>query len=319
MKAIRVHAPGAPDVMKLEEVPDPQPGAGQVVVSIKAAGVNPVDTYIRAGAYGQVACPFTPGMDGAGVVESVGEGVERVRPGDRVFVAGSISGTYAELALCSEKRVHPLPENLSFAQGAALGVPYSTAYTALFDRAWAALGQTVLVHGASGGVGVAAVQLARQAGLTVIGTAGSERGRQLVLEQGAHHVVDHSRPGYEEEIMRLTGGRGVDIILEMLANVNLARDLKLLARKGRVVVIGSRGEVTIDPRDTMRQDSSVIGLLVLSYTEDELADVFRRMAPGLASGALTPVVGAVMPLAEAPKAHEQVMAPGAYGKIVLEP
>ena len=319
MKAIRVHAPGAPDVMKLEDVPPPQPGPGEVVVRIRAAGVNPVDTYIRAGSYGQVVCPFTPGMDGAGVVESVGEGVDRVRPGDRVFVAGAISGTYAELALCSAKRVHPLPGNLSFAQGAALGVPYSTAYTALFDRAWAALGQTVLVHGASGGVGIASVQLARQAGLTVIGTAGSDRGRQVVLQQGAHHVVDHSRPGYEDEILKLTGGRGVDIILEMLANVNLARDLKLLARRGKVVVIGSRGEIAIDPRDTMRQDSSIIGLLVLSYSEDELAEVFRRMLPGLESGALTPVVGTVMPLADAPAAHEKVMAPGACGKIVLEP
>src|SRR2546423_3506162 len=174
MKAIRVHEFGAPTVMRLEEVTEPQAGAGQVVVRVTAAGVNPVDAYISSGMYPRKPeLPYTPGSDGAGVVEAVGPEVKRVSVGERVYLAGAISGTYAERALCLEAHVHTLPASLSFAQGAAMGVPYATAYRALFDRAQAQPGETVLVHGASGGVGIAAVQLARAAGLKVIGTGGT--------------------------------------------------------------------------------------------------------------------------------------------------
>jgi len=178
MKAIRVHKPGGPDVLAYEDVQDPVPGRGEVTVRIRAAGLNPVDTYIRAGSYADLAYPYTPGMDGAGVVESVGEDVTDLAPGDRVYCGGSISGTCAEVALCRGSRTHRLPDSLSFEQGASIGVPYVTAYCALFHRAHARLGDTVLIHGASGGVGTASVQLARSAGLRVIGTAGSQRGQQ---------------------------------------------------------------------------------------------------------------------------------------------
>jgi NADPH:quinone reductase len=190
MKAIRIHEFGGPEVLKVEDVPEPKPEPGQVVVGVRAAGVNPVDTYIRSGIYGPKEFPFTPGSDGAGVVESVGPGVKRLKPGERVYLAGSVTGTYAQKALSPESQVQPLPENVSFAQGAAVYVPYATAYRALFNRARAEAGETVLVHGASGGVGVAATQLAAARGITVIGTAGTERGRRLVLEQGARHVLE---------------------------------------------------------------------------------------------------------------------------------
>ena len=241
MQAIRIHMFGDPEVMQLEDVPDPQPGPGQVVVRVQAAGVNPVETYIRSGIYPKPPTPYTPGNDGAGVIAAIGPEVQGVAVGDRVYIAGSISGTYAEKSLCSAKRVHPLPAPASFAQGAAINVPYGTAYHALFQRGHGVAGDSVLVHGASGGVGIAAVQLARAAGLTVIGTAGTERGKQLVLEQGAHHVLDHTVSGYLDQVMSLTDGRGVDVILEMLANVNLGNDLNVLARGGRVVTIGNRG------------------------------------------------------------------------------
>ena len=182
MKAIRIHTFGAPEVMQLEEVSDPQPGPGQVVVRVHAAGVNPVETYIRSGIYPKPPTPYTPGNDGAGVIAAIGPDVQGVAVGDRVYIAGSISGTYAEKSLCSAKRVHPLPTPASFAQGAAINVPYGTAYHALFQRGHGVAGDSVLVHGASGGVGIAAVQLACAAGLTVIGTAGTERGKQLVLD-----------------------------------------------------------------------------------------------------------------------------------------
>ncbi|MGA2609157.1 MAG: NADPH:quinone reductase [Terriglobia bacterium] len=320
MKAIRVHEFGGPEVMKLEEVPNLAPGPGQVVVSVKAVGVNPVDSYIRAGTYAaKPPLPYTPGMDAAGTVEAVGEGVESVEVGERVYVAGTLRGAYAEQTLCDAWQVHRLPERVSFAQGAGVNVPYATAYRALYNRAHGQPAETVLVHGASGGVGIAAVQMARAGGLTVIGTAGTEKGRKLVLEQGAHHVVDHRKEGYAEEIMALTNGRGVDVILEMLANVNLAKDLTLLALRGRVVVIGNRGSIEINPRATMQRDLSILGLTLLNATKEELVGIHAALIAGLESGTLNPVVGREMPLADAPRAHRAVMEPGAYGKIILIP
>jgi len=320
MKAIRVHEFGGPEVMKLEEVPNLTPSPGQVIVSVKAVGVNPVDNYIRTGTYAvKPPLPYTPGMDAAGTVEAVGEGVESVKVQERVYVGGTLSGAYAEQALCDASQVHRLPERVSFAQGAGVNVPYATAYRALYNRAHGQPGETVLVHGASGGVGIAAVQMARAGGLTVIGTAGTEKGRKLVLEQGAHHVVDHRKEGYAEEIMALTHGRGVDVVLEMLANVNLAKDLTLLALRGRVVVIGNRGSIEINPRATMQRDLSILGLTLLNATKEELVGIHAALVAGLESGTLNPVVGREMPLAEAALAHRAVMEPGAYGKIVLIP
>jgi len=319
MKAIRVHEFGGPEVMKLEEMPDLTPGPGQVVVSVKAAGVNPVDSYIRTGTYYlKPSLPYTPGMDAAGTVEAVGQR-ESVEVGERVYVAGTLSGAYAAQALCDASQVHRLPERVSFAQGAGVNVPYATAYRALYNRAHGQPGETVLVHGASGGVGIAAVQMARAGGLTVIGTAGTEKGRKLALEQGAHHVVDHRKEGYAEEIMELTKGRGVDVILEMLANVNLAKDLTLLALRGRVVVIGNRGSIEINPRATMQRDLSILGLTLMNATKEELVGIHAALIAGLESGTLNPVVGRQMPLADAPLAHGAVVEPGAYGKIILIP
>src|SRR5688572_833376 len=177
MKAIRVHEFGPPGVMKFDDIADPQAGAKQLVVRVRAAGVNPVDTYIRAGTYAKKpALPYTPGFDAAGIVESVGPDVQRFKPGDRVYVSGNITGAYAQKTLCAEESVFSLPERLTFAQGAGVWVPYATAHHALFHVAKARSGETLLVHGASGGVGSAAVQIGRALGMRVIGTAGTEKG-----------------------------------------------------------------------------------------------------------------------------------------------
>ncbi|MFN2598727.1 MAG: NADPH:quinone reductase [Pyrinomonadaceae bacterium] len=320
MKAIRVHEFGEPDVMRLEEVGDPKPAATQVVVRVRAAGVNPVDAYIRSGAYARKPeLPYTPGSDAAGTVESVGAEVRRFKVGDRVYVRWSLSGTYAELGLCEEAHVHALPEGVTFAQGAAVGVPYATAYRALFQRAKARPGESVLVHGASGGVGTAAVQLARAAGMTVFGTGGTEEGRRLVEREGAHHVLDHHATNYLDELMTLTGGRGVDVILEMLANVNLDRDLGVLAPAGRVVVVGSRGRVEIDPRQLIGRDADVRGMSLFNAGEQNLSSIHAALVAGMGNGTLRPVVGKELPLAEAARSHREVMEPGSYGKIVLVP
>ena len=320
MKAIRVEKFGGPEVMVMEEMAEPKPTGAQVVVRIRAAGVNPVETYIRAGVYARKpGLPYTPGTDGAGTVEMLGPEARRFKVGERVYLAGSLSGTYAELALCDEASLFALPARVTFAQGAAMHVPYATAYRALFQRAHAVGGETLLVHGASGGVGIAAVQLARAAGLRVIGTVGSERGRALVLAEGAHVVLDHSAAGHFEEALAATGGRGYDLILEMLANVNLGRDLGILAPHGRVSVVGSRGNAEITPRDLMGRDGAIFAMSLWNATAEELYSIHSALVAGLENGALRPVIGKEIPLAEAARAHTELLAPGAYGKIVLVP
>lgn len=318
MKAIRVDQFGEPDVLHLVDLPIPLPSVGQVLVRVHAIGVNPVETYIRSGNYARKpALPYTPGSDAAGIIESVGGQATTFKPGDRVYTAGTISGSYAEFALCDSTQVHPLPANVSFAQGAAIGVPYATAYRALRQRAQAASGETVLIHGASGGVGLAAVQLARTHGMQIFGTAGTERGRQLILEQGAHRVFDHGAPGYLEQIMQATGNRGVDVILEMLANRNLANDLTLLAPDGRVVVIGCRGRVEIDPRDAMTREADIRGMVLFNTPVAELTQIHNVLFEGLADATLRPVIAREFLLADAPQAHLEVMQSAAAGKIIL--
>ncbi len=265
MQAILAREFGGPEVLKLEEVAEPAAGPGQVRVRVHAIGVNPYDTYMRTGAYAiKPELPYTPGADAAGVVDQVGKSVTAVKSGDRVYVSGTAigkaHGAYAQFVVCEPHQVHRLPDRISFTQGAGLFVPYVTAWRALFGRANTRAGDVVLIHGASGGVGVAATQFALAAGATVIGTAGTDEGVALVKAQGAQHAVNHRSPGYLDEITRLTGGRGPDVILEMLANVNLDHDLTVIAPRGRIAVIGNRGRVEIDARKIMTKDVSVFGL-----------------------------------------------------------
>lgn len=320
MKAIVVKEFGGPEVLKLATVPEPVPGWEQVLVRLEAIGVNPVDTYICSGTYAvKPELPYTPGIDGAGVIMALGGGVTRLREGERVYVAGSLSGTYAQRTLCDASHVHPLPERVSFAQGAALGVPYVTAHLGLFSRGHAQPGETVLVHGGTGGVGLAAIQLARATGLYVLATGGTEAGRQICREQGAHEVFDHHAPDHLDQILRSTAGRGVELILEMLANANLGKALPLLARGGRVIVIGSRGPAEINPRDLMVRNADIRGVHLLHAPPEEVARAHAALHAGLEFGALRPVTSREFPLADAAKAHESVMVPGATGKIILVP
>jgi NADPH2:quinone reductase len=323
MKAIRVHEFGGPEVLRLEDVPDPQPRPDEVLVRMRAAGVNPVDAYIRTGTYARKpALPYTPGSDGAGDVEQVGRDAAGVSRGDRVYIAGYGSaaagaGTYAELAVCAPSQLYRLPARTSYAQGAALGVPYATAYRALFQRAAARPNETVLVHGATGGVGIAVVELAHAHGMRVIGTGGTEAGLATVREHGADVVVNHRADGYADEIMRATRGLGASLIIEMAAHVNLERDLSLLAKHGRIVVVGSRGPVEINPRGIMRNDAAILGMTLFNATDHDLAEIHAALIAGLENGTLNPVIGREMTLADAAKAHEAVMQSGALGKIVL--
>lgn len=323
MKTIRAHAFGGPEVLQLDDVDDPRPGAGEVVIEVKACGVNPADTYMRGGAYAIVPdLPYIPGGDAAGVISAIGDSVSSFKVGDRVFagvaLGFSMQGCYAEKVLRSADDVLALPDEVGFAEGAALGVPYATAHYGLFARGGSKAGETVFIHGASGSVGTAAIQLAKRAGMTVIGSGGSDRGRKLILDEGADHAVGHAAEGYLDEVKTLTGG-GPEIILEMLANVNLAADLDLVAKYGRIIVIGNRGEITINPRMTMMKDLDVRGLALFNGTRAEMDEIMTDLLSGLADRSLRPVIGREMPLAEAAKSHEAVLEPGAFGKIVLIP
>ena len=319
MKAVRQHQHGDIDQLKVETVQIPQPGPGQILVKMAAAGVNPVDTYIRAGTNGYTASmPHTPGMDGAGTIAALGDNKHHVfKEDDRVYIAGSLTGTTAEYALCSASQVFPLPANVSFETGACIGIPCATAWRALFQKGNAKPGETLLVHGASGGVGLAAVQLGIAAGMTVIGTAGTEQGRRLVKDQGAHLVLDHHSDTHLEDLLEWTHGLGANLVLEMLANVNLGHDLSALAYGGRVLVIGNRGTVTINPREIMKRDAAILGMALANATPEEHRAIHAALYPSLTNGALKPVVAQKFSLDNLGDAHKAVLEPGAQGNIVI--
>ena len=318
MKAVRLHQHGGIDQLACENIEIPAPNPGQILVRIHAAGINPVDTYIRAGTNGYTAAmPHTPGIDGAGVIAELGDEHHHFRVGDRVYISGSLTGTSAEYALCETSQVYPLPQNTSFDAGACVGIPCATAWRALFQKAKAQPGDAVLIHGASGAVGLAATQLAVSAGMTVIGTAGTEAGRQLVKNQGAHLVLDHNDDTHLEDLMEWTHGKGVDITLEMLANINLGHDLSALAQGGRVVVIGNRGTATINPRDLMKRDGIIMGMSLFNASEKEMQSIHAALYAGLASGNLSPVIAKTFPLEKLGEAHDAVLESGSLGNIIV--
>lgn len=320
MKAIVVREFGEPEVMKVEEIELQEPTGKQVLVKIEAAGVNPVDTYLRTGIHAHAPkLPYTPGKDGAGVVEAVGDGVANWKVGDRVYTADSLSGTYAEYSLCEEKQLGRLPDNVRFEQGAGVWTPYATSYRALFQKAGAKAGETVLIHGASGGVGLAAVQWANNAGLKVIGTASSAEGRELVLKNGADQVFDHTEEAHYQALNEHTGGKGVDIIVEMLANVNLENDFRTLAMFGRIVVVGNRGSIQFTPRLAMTKDATIYGMSLFNSPQDMRDEIHTAIFDGLNSGSLNPFVRKAIPLSDAPRSHREVIDGKALGKIVLIP
>lgn len=328
MKAIRAHEFGGPEKLVVEEIDDPVAGPGEIVIDVKAAGVNPSDVYMLSGIYALVPeLPYVPGYDAAGVVSSVGDGVSELEIGDRVMTCPGvgkqedkpdlgITGCFAEKVLRRADDVRKVPDNVSFSQGAAIGVPYATAHHALFLRGNGKAGETVFIHGASGAVGTAAVQLAKRAGMTVIGSVGSDQGMTLVRELGADLAVNHNQDGYVEQVREESGG-GPELIIEMLANVNLATDLDLVAKYGRVIIIGARAEVTINPRVTMMKELDVRGMALFNTTREESEAIMEDLITGLADGSLNPIIGTEMPLEDAARAYARVMETGAYGKLVL--
>ena len=321
MKAVRVHAFGGPEVLQLDcDVPLPRVGAEEVLVRVKAVGVNPVDTFIRGGADSNLpAFPFVLGFDCAGVIEYVGANVTKFKQGDRVFTSRTTSGAYAEFTSALARFVHPLPDMLSYAQGAALAIPYLAAFRALIHRGRARAGEKVLIHGASGGVGVATVQLAKAYGMTVFGTAGTPEGREIVSKAGAHFVFDHHNPTYLDRIRDTCGNSsGIHLIIEMAANKHLSHDLSLLCVGGRVVIVGGRGNVEVNPRDIMSREIDLLGIKLFSSSESELHEAHAAILAGVECGWLRPLVGKEYSLEQAAEAHHNLIyGRGAIGKMVL--
>ena len=315
-------ATDTPPRVAVVQADDAAPGPGELAINLKAAGVNPVDAYIARGTYAiKPDVPYTPGMDAAGVVAAVGEGVTNRDVGDRVWLAGTadgkVKGAYANRCICKDTAAFPLPDDLSFAQGAAINVTHVTAYRALHDVGRCERGQSVLIHGATGGVGLACVQLARMAGLDIWATGGSEAGRQLLVDQGVpadqvidHHAADHLAALPEE---------GVDLIVEMLANVNLPTDLDHIASHGKIVVVGNRGEATIDARKLMGTQASITGLTYWSDGDAAVGRALAAIAAGVSDGHLRPVVDREFPLADCLDAWRHVLEGTSGGKVVLIP
>jgi len=319
MRAIRVQKFGPPDVLKVEEVPVPKYGNKDVLVRVFAAGVNPVEAYIRSGVYPRLPqLPFTPGCDAAGIIEAVGSDVKKFQVGQRVFCTKLNHGSYAEYCAYPEDSCWILPQRITYTHGAAIGTPYFTAYHALFQKAKPRPADSILIHGASGAVGLAAVQLAKAFGMTIYGTAGTDVGLKLVKENGAHTVFNHRHADYTKEIMTATNGQGVDVILEMLSNVNLDKDFELVKKFGTIVVVGSRGKVEINPRSLMDKDATIVGLSMVNSTAREWADIGAALTSGFENGTLTPVVDKVYPLEKAADAHKDVIEnSGAKGNLIL--
>ena len=322
MKAIQVTQFGGPEKLVYTDVEDVVAGKGEVCVRLYAAGVNPADVYTLTGTYATIPqLPYTPGVDGAGIVEAIGEEVSNVRVGDRVFIAtlnGSYStGTFAQKVVCDKTNVYPLPDHVSFEQGAALGIPALTAYRALFQRANLKPGQIVLVHGASGGVGLQVVQMAKSHGAKVIGTASKPEGKEMVEQAGADVVIDHVTEATIKDVLALTDGNGPDVIIEFLANVNLETDLKLISPFGKIVIIGNRGSIEINPRLAMQKECDILGTALWNARQDEYEQSIHGVIDMLTSGALRPIIGTTLSLQKASQGFEQLAKGIGNGKIVL--
>jgi NADPH2:quinone reductase len=315
MRKIEVKEFGGPEVMKIIEVDKPLPSVDEVLIKVEAVGVNPVETYIRAGTYPRLPqLPYTPGGNVSGIVDAVGSNIKQFKKGDRVYSGATKSGAYAEYALCAENQIYNLPSNITFEQGAALGVPAATAWRALFIRGEAVDGERVFIHGGSGSVGQAAVQFCVGKGLEVHATAGTAKGCKLITDLGAVSY-NHRDINYVKALKSVSGG--FNLILEMLANINLETDLELLAPSGRVVIVGSRGRVEIDPRATMGKETDIRGFALFNATKTELLTTHNEIYQALLSGEFVPSIAKKMKLEEAGQAHKLVMEEGNCGKIIL--
>lgn len=325
MSAVVVEEFGNYHNLLYKEVTEPEIDRNQVKIKMEDVGVNPNESYVLTGNYNLFIpeLPFTPGFDGAGVIEEIGDDVSNFQVGDRVFVGTfrkvNQSGTYAEKVVVDSDIVLPLPDNASFEQGAALGIPGFTAYHILFQRANLKAGETVFIHGATGGVGTLAVQMAKSIGATVIGTSSTEEGLQAILDNGADYAMNHLNDNNFDQLNEYTNGLGPDVIIEFLANKNLELDLQAIKTKGRIVVVGARDTIEISPRLILSRNINVLGASLPNLTEEDYTEASAGIIAMLEHGVINPIIGESVPLREVQKVHENLLTRSGNGKSILKP
>jgi NADPH:quinone reductase-like Zn-dependent oxidoreductase len=343
MKAVVLTGTGGPEVLQMLERPDPPVGPGEVRVAVKAAGINFADTLARVGLYPDAPKrPCVLGYEVAGEVEAIGEGVSAHKLGDRV-IAGTRFGGQAELVTVPEAQALPLPERLTFEQGAAFPVNYGTAYAALVLMGGLREGDRVLIHAAAGGVGVSATQVARNAGAEIFGTASASK-HDAIRAQGVTHPIDYRSRDFGAEVMRITGGEGVDLVIDALGPTFFRQDYRLLRSGGRLVMYGLSESSKAGARDlpatlmslakmplatlpwwkslaVMNENKGVFGLNMLKWWDREgnLDRVTRPLMADLEDGRLEPVVAEAFPFERAGEAHEFIAERRNVGKVVLVP
>ncbi len=323
MKAIQVQRAGGPEVLELTELPKPNPGPEQVLIRVEAVGLNFADILSVAGEYlVRTRYPMVPGMEFAGVVEAVGEGVEHCRPGELVAALGG-SGAFAEYAVVSSRAVLPVPPSMSAAEAAAFPVSYYTAYFALQTQAQAKPGEWVLIQAAAGALGTASIQIAKALGLRVVALASREEKLELCRTLGADVTLLSTQNNLVEAVKEATGGRGVDILMEVVGGTGFAQSLKMLAYRGRLLVIGSasREMAQMYPVSLMKGNQSVIGVWLTPFLSDpaEMQAATAFLMPLVASGQVRPVVGERFKLEEAARAFAFILGRQNTGKVILEP
>jgi NADPH:quinone reductase-like Zn-dependent oxidoreductase len=343
MRAVVLTGTGGYDVLRVEERPDPPVGPGEVRIAVKAAGINFADTMARVGLYPDAPKPpCVLGYEVAGEVESVGEGVSDHKNGDRV-IAGTRFGGQAELVTVPAEQALPLPERLSFEQGAAFPVNYSTGYAALIVMGSLRKGDRVLIHAAAGGVGISATQIARNVGAEIFGTASPSK-HEAIRAQGVTHPIDYRSQDFEAETMRLTDGEGVDLVIDALGPTSFRKDYRLLRPGGRLVMYGLSEGTKAGKRNlpamlkslvsmptatmpwwksllVMNENKGVFGLNMLKWwdAEGSLDRALEPLMADLESGRLNPVVAEAFPFEQAGDAHRFIAERRNVGKVVLFP
>lgn len=323
IQTYRIHQFGHPIQLQVDQLPPPRPASHEILIEVHAVGLNPVDAYIASGTYAlQPELPYVPGLDGAGIVLRGGSGIWQ--PGDRVFFSAPQPVALSDQIVLSENLLGSLPGAFSFAEGACLGVPALTAGYTLRHRAGLQEGETIFIHGGSGAVGLAAADWLRAANqqpdrrpFRIISSAGTPEGLAVLRRRPEIEVVNHRQSDCPLEVLGLTEGRGVDVILEMNAHLNLARDLEILARHGRVMVIGNRGEITINPRRLMAQSSDIRGVSLFQASPEIRLNLMQDISTLLNQGYGRPWIGAEYPASQAAHAFADLLEEKPGKKVIL--
>ena len=319
MKAIRYHRHGGPEVLQLDEIPEPAPGPGEARVTVRAAGLNFIDTYLRSGLYPS-PLPSVAGKEGAGVVDAVGPGVEGLKPGDRVAFFDA-QGSYAEQVLMKAERLLPLPDGLGFHDGAALPLQGMTAHYLTHTIRPLRPGDRVLIHAVAGGVGLLATQMAKLAGAEVFGTCSSEEKAERAREAGADHVILYNRDDFVDEVLKRTG-EGVDLVIDGVGKTTFLGSVRATRLRGHVILFGQSSGVPdpIVPRQVLGSRTlTSASLFDYVRTADELRERAAVVFDWAVSGRIRATIDRVLPLEKAADSHRLLESRQTSGKVILEP